>query len=130
MSQLVHCTGYERKVDTVRLSDPLLHRVDEILGTADVIAQMSDRCYLEKCRDRLYPEFVLGGLTRRELPNGKSVTVLESGSDLVRKTPAFYVNATKRLEEQLDSAYRYAEKHFPQTTKSLHRGDEQECELC
>ena len=23
---------------------------------------MADRCYLEKCRDRLYPEFVLGGV--------------------------------------------------------------------
>jgi hypothetical protein len=111
-SQLVHFTGYERKVDTIRLSDPHLRRVGEILGTADIIAQMSDRCYLEKCRDRLYPEFVLGGLTRRKLPNGQTVTVFESGSDLVRKTPGFYANATKRLEEQLQSAYRYAEKHF------------------
>ena len=27
-----------------------------------MIAQMADRCYLEKCRDRLYAEFVLGGV--------------------------------------------------------------------
>ena len=33
-----------------------------MLGSADIIAQMSDRCYLEKCRDRLFPEFVWGGL--------------------------------------------------------------------
>ena len=111
-SQLVHFTGYERKVDTIRLDDPLLRRVGEILGTADVIAQMSDRCYLEKCRDRLYPEFVLGGLARRKMPDGKTVVIFESGNDLVRKTPGFYVNATKRLDEQLHSAYRYAEKHF------------------
>jgi hypothetical protein len=111
-SQLVHFTGYERKVDAIRLDDPLLRRVGEMLGTADIIAQMSDRCYLEKCRDRLYPEFVLGGLTRRKLPNGKTVTVYESGNDLVRKTPGFYANATKRLDEQLHSAYRYAGKHF------------------
>ncbi len=111
-SQLVHFTGYERKVDTIPLDEPLLRRIGEMLGTADIIAQMSDRCYLEKCRDRLYPEFVLGGLTRRKLPSGESVTVYESGSDLVRKTPGFYANARKRLDEQLHSAYRYAEKHF------------------
>jgi hypothetical protein len=111
-SQLIHFTGYERKVDTIRLDDPLLRRIGEILGTADIIAQMSDRCYLEKCRDRLYPEFVLGGLTRRKLPNGRAVTVFESASDLVRKTPGFYANATKRLDEQLHAVYRYAEKHF------------------
>jgi hypothetical protein len=111
-SQLVHFTGYERKVESIRLSDPLLRRVGEMLGTADVIAQMADRCYLEKCRDRLYPEFVLGGLTRRKSPNGETVIIFESGIDLVRKTPGFYANATKRLDEQLHGAYRYAERHF------------------
>ena len=110
-AQLVHFTGYERKVDTIRLDDPVLRRVGEILGTADIIAQMSDRCYLEKCRDRLYPEFVLGGLARRKMPDGQVVTVFESGDDLVRKTPGFHFNAMKRLDEQLNRAYVYAEKH-------------------
>lgn len=111
-SRLVHFTGYERKADTIRLDDPLLRRVGEILGTADVVAQMSDRCYLEKCRDRLYPEFVLGGLTRRRGPNGRIVTVFKSAGDLVRKTPGFYFNAMKRLEQQLHHAHKYAERHF------------------
>ena len=111
-SQLVHFTGYERKVESIRLRDPLLRRVGEMLGTADVIAQMSDRCYLEKCRDRLYPEFLLGGLTRRSAPGARTVVVFESGIDLVRKTPGFHANATKRLDEQLHGAYRYAQKHF------------------
>lgn len=109
-SQLVHFTGYERKADTIRLDDPVLRRVGEILGTADIIAQMSDRCYLEKCRDRLYPEFVLGGLTRRKLPDGQMITLFDSGSDLVSKTPGFYFNAMKRLDQQLHRAYAYAEK--------------------
>jgi hypothetical protein len=111
-SQLVHFTGYERKVESIRLNDPLLRRVGEMLGTADIIAQMSDRCYLEKCRDRLYPEFVLGGLTCRKSPDGQTVSIFDSGIDLVRKTPGFYANATKRLDEELHGAYRYAEKHF------------------
>jgi hypothetical protein len=109
-SQLVHFTGYERPVDTIHVDDPVLRRVGEILGTADIIAQMADRCYLEKCRDRLYPEFVLGGLTRRKQPDGRFITVFESGDDLVRKTPGFYFNAMKRLDEQLHRAYVYAER--------------------
>ena len=111
-SQLVHFTGYERNTDTIRISDPMLRRVGEFLGTADIIAQMSDRCYLEKCRDRLYPEFVLGGLARRRMPDGTMSVLFSSGDDLVRKTPGFYVNALKRLDHQLNGAYAYAEKHF------------------
>jgi len=111
-SSLVHFTGYERDAATIRLNDPVLRRIGEILGTADIIAQMSDRCYLEKCHDRLYPEFVLGGIARRKLPDGKTVVLYESGEDLVRKTPAFYVNAMKRLDSVLHHAYQYAETHF------------------
>ena len=109
---LVHFTGYERNTDTIRIDDPVLRRVGEFLGTADIIAQMSDRCYLEKCRDRLYPEFLLGGLARRVLPTGEMQVLFSSGEDLVRKTPGFYQNALKRLDQQLNSAYTYAEKYF------------------
>jgi hypothetical protein len=111
-SILVHFTGYERDADSIRVEHPLLRRVGEILGTADIIAQMSDRCYLEKCHDRLYPEFLLGGIARRKLPNGRIVVLYESRKDLLRKTPAFYTNAMKRLDEKLHRAYVYAETHF------------------
>ncbi len=111
-SILVHFTGYERDAGTIRLEDAVLRRTGEMLGTADIIAQMSDRCYLEKCHDRLYPEFVLGGIARRKLPDGKVAVLYESGKDLVSKTPAFYVNAMKRLDDVLHRAYRYAEIHF------------------
>jgi len=109
---LVHYTGYERAVESIRVADPLLRRVGQILGTADIIAQMSDRCYLEKCRDRLYPEFVLGGIAQRKLPDGSLHTRYRSGSDLVRLTPDFYRTATHRLEVKLAGAYKYAEHHF------------------
>ena len=109
---LVHYTGYERPAETIPLNDMLLRRVGHMLGTADIIAQMADRCYLEKCRDRLYPEFVLGGLTRKKLPGGGTQIMFTSGDDLVRKTPGFYMNAAKRLDLQLARAYEYAERHF------------------
>ena len=100
-SALVHFTGYERAVDTIRLPDEALRRVGLMLGTADIIAQMSDRCYLEKCRDRLYPEFVLGKL------GGFS-----SAEDLVLKTPKFYEGACRRLDDKLGRSYEYAARHF------------------
>jgi hypothetical protein len=109
---LVHYTGYERPAETIRLADTLLRRVGQMLGTADIIAQMSDRCYLEKCRDRLFPEFVLGGLAGRKLAGGRLLPSFASGDDLVQKTPLFYENASKRLDLQLARAYEYAGGHF------------------
>src|SRR4030095_9601415 len=98
---LVHFTGYERPVERIRLGDDTLRRVGLMLGTADIIAQMADRCYLEKCRDRLYPEFVLG-----------RIPAFASAEDLVMKTPRFYEGACKRLDEKLGRSYEYAARHF------------------
>ncbi|HYG56366.1 MAG TPA: hypothetical protein VD965_13810, partial [Burkholderiales bacterium] len=82
-STLVHYTGYERPAETIRINDTLLRRVGHMLGTADIIAQMSDRCYLEKCRDRLYPEFVLGSLAGRKLAKARKLPNFSSSKDLV-----------------------------------------------
>jgi hypothetical protein len=101
VATLVHYTGYERPLESIRIGDALLRRVGHMLGTADIIAQMADRCYLEKCRDRLYTEFVLGGLPG-----------FRSAQDLLHKTPAFYQGAMKRLEQQLSGSYRFARRHF------------------
>jgi hypothetical protein len=109
---LIHYTGYERPAETIRIADVLLRRIGQMLGTADIIAQMSDRCYLEKCRSRLYPEFVLGGLAGRRLVGQRSLPLFSSGDELVQKTPAFYQSATKRLDMQLARAYEYASCHF------------------
>jgi hypothetical protein len=111
-STLVHYTGYERPAETIRLSSTLLRRVGHMLGTADIIAQMSDRCYLEKCRDRLFPEFVLGNLAGRKMRGSRSLPVFGSGDELVQKTPGFYHGALKRLDFQLARAYEYAARHF------------------
>jgi hypothetical protein len=109
---LVHYTGYERPAESIRMHDALLRRVGQMLGTADIIAQMSDRCYLEKCRDRLYPEFVLGGLAGRRRVGLRQLPLFTSGEDLVHKTPAFYQMAIKRLDLQLARSYELARRHF------------------
>src|SRR5208282_1094544 len=59
---LIHFTGYEIPVAQITVPSLLYKLLGSLLGSADIIAQMSDRCYLEKCRDRLYPEFVAGGI--------------------------------------------------------------------
>jgi len=108
---IVHFTGYERPVATIKVPAPIFKLLGMLLGSADIIAQMSDRCYLEKCRDRLYPEFVAGGITRRQTDAGEQV-IFASPQDLLRKTPSFYQNATNRLDNDLGGAYQYAQKHF------------------
>lgn len=110
-AELIHFTGFEKRVADILIEDPLLRLLGSLLGSADIIAQMSDRCYLEKCRDRLYPEFVAGGIAVKSSIAGMEV-VFESGDDLVRKTPAFFDSAVNRLEYDLGGAYNYAATHF------------------
>lgn len=108
---VLHYTGYERPVATIRLAQPIFRLLGSLLGSADIIAQMSDRCYLEKCHDRLYPEFVDGGIATRKTEAGEE-TIFASAEDLIRKTPAFFRSAAKRLDGELGGAYLYAGQHF------------------
>src|SRR3954467_10115163 len=100
---LQHFTGYERKAQSIRVGQGLPRLVGQMLGTADIIAQMADRCYLEKCRDRLYPEFVLGALGAPK--KAPKLPAFASGDELVAKTPTFYEGATRRLNDDLGHAY-------------------------
>ena len=112
-TRLVHFTGYELKPSEIQLPDVRDRRLGAILGTADLIAQMADRCYLEKCRDRLYPEFVLGGVAAATDSDGALQIRYSSGVDLLRHTPQF-VRETRaqRLDDEFGQAYRYLEPLF------------------
>lgn len=110
-AELIHYTGFEKRVAAILVKDPVLRMLGSLLGSADIIAQMSDRCYLEKCRDHLYPEFVAGGIAIKKTARG-DVVVFQSGQDLVNKTPAFFDSAVNRLESDLGGAYNYAATHF------------------
>ena len=112
-SMIVHFTGYELDIDKIELDDPRDIICGHLLGTADLIAQMADRCYLEKCRDRLYKEFVLGGIAIENAKPGEYMVRYESGADLLQKTPGFYQQVTKdRLQTKFNRAYRYMEPVF------------------
>ena len=109
-SMIVHFTGYELDLDDIELDDPRDVICGHLLGTADLIAQMADRCYLEKCRDRLYKEFVLGGVAVERAGPGEYVVRYESGVDLLKKTPLFYQQVSReRLQTKFNRAYRYIE---------------------
>ncbi len=112
VSPVLHFTGYERAVKTIRLKDPTLRLLGSLLGTADILGQMADRCYLEKCHHHLFAEFEAGGVTRRMTAEGKEVVVFESAEDLLRKTPGFYKSAMARLENDLGASHQYANEFF------------------
>lgn len=109
-SVIVHFTGYELDLDEIELDDPRDIICGHLIGTADLIAQMADRCYLEKCRDRLYKEFVIGGVAVENATPGQYMVRYKSGEDLLRKTPSFYQQVTRdRLNSKFNRVYRYAE---------------------
>jgi hypothetical protein len=110
--KLVHFTGYEMPLDAIRVHDTKDRRLGFLLGTADLMAQMADRNYPEKCRDFLYHEFVACGLAGEGMP-GKSRPVYTSPDDLLRKTPEFARKLfNDRLDGYFEGAYRYIEDHF------------------
>src|SRR6202142_3371309 len=112
-TRIVHFTGYEIKLSQIHLADSRDRKCGHLLGTADLIAQMADRCYLEKCRDRLYPEFVLGGVAAAPASDGTLQVRYSSGLDLLRQTPQF-VRETRavRLNGEFEHAYRFLEPLF------------------
>ena len=112
-AKLVHFTGYEMDIDDIMLHDPKDRLLGCLVGTADLIGQMSDRMYLEKCREFLYPEFVWGHIAREKLADGREIVRYASPDDLMLKTPGFYEYVARaRIERKLGGADRYAEAHF------------------
>ena len=111
-SQIIHFTGYEVPFPQIeaKVPDKRDLMLGHLLGTADMVAQIADRCYLEKCRDRLYAEFVLGGVALPVAANGGRQVKYASGLDLLRQTPEFVAEVrAKRLDGEFHAAYRFLE---------------------
>ena len=109
-TRVVHFTGYEINLDDIELDDPRDSLIGHFLGTADLMAQLADRCYLEKCRDRLYSEFVLAGVAVQAKDIDRASALYASGIDLLKKTPEFYDHmARMRMDTKFNRSYRYIE---------------------
>lgn len=82
-------------------------RLASMVATADLISQLSDRYYLEKCRDFLFLEFSAFGLA------GKPDSPYPNSQTLLEKTPAFvegYLH--KRMDVDFQGVRRYLRSHF------------------
>jgi hypothetical protein len=75
---LIHFTGYEKSIASIRVPGPVYRLIGNLPGSADFIARMADRCYLAKCRGHVYHELVAGGLARRREPDLSALRRLRS----------------------------------------------------
>ncbi len=111
-SRVVHFTGYEVALHQIEVSHPLDRMLGFLLGTADVLAQTADRCYLEKCRDYLYREFEFCGLAGAGRKGGPE-PIYRSVRELLERTPEYNHKLwQERLDGYFGSAHRYLEAHF------------------
>jgi hypothetical protein len=111
--KMVHFTGYEVDIDEISFEDPRDRLLGCFVGTADLIGQMSDRMYLEKCREFLYQEFVLGNIASEITKEGTEIVRYASPDDLIIKTPSFYENVARtRMDNKLGGVGKYATAHF------------------
>lgn len=114
MAPLAHLAGKAQLIMITRLfwhlpadTAPLDRALACLLGTADIVSQLADRYYLEKCRDFLFIEFSACGLA------GAPDLAYPDPETLLRETPAFYTGLlSARIREEYGSADRYLKAHF------------------
>lgn len=100
IGRLIRSTGLSVEMNSISFVSPEERMAGAILGTADLLGQMSDRTYLEKLLF-LYKEF------REARING-----FNTEYDIIRKTVDFYEVVKSRLRSQYQDAYRFARQHF------------------
>lgn len=83
------------------------HKISSMIATADLLSQMSDRCYLEKCRDFLFREFCAIGIA------GAPGCVFPDPETLLRETPNFVHGfAHNRMEKEFRGVSHLIEARF------------------
>jgi hypothetical protein len=78
-----------------------------LIATADLVSQLSDRCYLEKCRDFLFLEFSAFGLA------GTPDSRFPDKETLLERTPSFVEDVLHtRLDVEFQGVRRYLRVHM------------------
>lgn len=99
--QIIDCTILAVSPTTLTFTSEEVHMLGRIVGSADLLAQLADRYYLEKI-PHLFQEFKEGG-----------VAGYNSSLELLKKTGEFYTNvARKRLDEDLGGIAAAMRFHF------------------
>lgn len=100
-AHIIGCTIISLSPSLITFRNKEIGLIGKIVGTADIISQMSDRSYLEKLH-HLYSEFQEG-----KIPGFKSEI------DLLEKTVSFYENISKkRLIVDLENLNSIINLHF------------------
>jgi hypothetical protein len=112
-ARIMHFTGYEVDLQDVTVANDQEHVLGRLLGTADLIAQMADIGYAQKCHDFLYEEFAVGGLASGENEVVHNGVTYHSAKHLLHQTPAFIQTAIDvRLNGLFNGVHRYAAVYF------------------
>lgn len=113
--EIVHFTGFERALDAIDVQDERDRQLGFMIASADLLAQTADRCYLEKCRDFLFPEFEAAGLAGASVPGGQT-PLYRDRHDLLNSTPEFNARIwADRLDGYFGGIHRHLSQHFSGT---------------
>ena len=97
---MIHCTDLSKDLSTIPFSDHATEQLGKMLATADILAQMADRIYLEKLL------FLYHELDEACIDN------FADEFDLLQHSKDFYVEMIDRFETQLSSFNRLMVHHF------------------
>lgn len=98
---VIKCTDLTLDPKDIAFPSPASKLAGCILGSADILAQMADRCYLERLPS-LFQEHKDGGLN-----------TYDSAIELIRDTTFFYHNTiTERLEKTFTNTAQAMQAHF------------------
>jgi hypothetical protein len=100
VQDIIRCTDLAVDISTIRFPDSQTELLGKMLGTADLLAQLADRLYLEKLLF-LYYEYKEGG-----------VGDYQSELDVLKNAVGFYDLFQERLKTQLDAVDRFMISHF------------------
>jgi len=102
-ASIIRCTNLTLDIDAIEFSSPEIKLAGHILGTADILAQMADRYYLEQL-PFLFQEHRAGGLHH-----------YETAFELMKDTNQFYHHfIVERLRAILGNVVRAMRIHFRQ----------------
>jgi len=100
LRDMILCTDLMTGINSINFSTTKTELLGKMLGTADLIAQMADRTYLEKLLF-LYHEF-------REAEMGDC----KNEVDFLQQTLNFFEISDKRFKETLENTMRFMVPHF------------------
>ncbi len=96
----INYTGLGTEIDEIQGKGDVQDVMGQMLGTADLVGQMSDHSYLEKLL-YLAEEFKEG-----------NVPGYENEDDLLKKTKGFYLHSRQLLKNEYGCVVKYLKNHF------------------